>query len=115
MFIIKKTIPLDFFGEGWQKAYVELTPFSFEENAELLKIRRELGNIEAGIDADIDGLSQKIMDLIKSKFIAGMGFNGKELEPITKENIGSLPMEAISKILLSLQGVGGIDPKDPTP
>lgn len=107
-FVVRKKIELSFLGDGWQEAYVVFTPFTFADNATLLKLRTAIsgqGQIEEAEEA-----SKRIMDLLKEKFIEGKGFNGKELVAITKENLKDLPMEIIGKLLTALQGATALPP-----
>ncbi len=108
-FVVRKKIDLSFLGDGWKDAYITFTPFTFNDNAALLKLRGLISG--TGTDAEgAESASKEIMDLLQEKFIEGMGFNGKELEPITKKNLGELPMEIIGKILTALQGASSLPP-----
>ncbi len=110
-FVVRKKIELSFLGEGWQETYVIFTPFTFNDNATLLKLRGLATG--AGTDAaEAEKASREIMGLLKDKFIEGKGFDGKALAPITKENLGELPMEIITKILTALQGATSLPPNE---
>lgn len=106
-FVARKKIDLSFVGEGWEAAYITMTPFTFDDNAKLLSVRSAAtmkNQQEARKVAD------DLMELVQGKFIEGKGYNGKELEPITKENIGQLPMEIINHVLQVLQGTSALPP-----
>lgn len=102
-FVVKKRIELNFLGEGWEEAYAVFTPFTFNDNAALLKLR----NLTAGASTDPEEATKatnEIMTLLRGKFIEGKGYDGKGLANITKENLADLPMEIITRILQALQG-----------
>jgi hypothetical protein len=110
-FIVKKHIALGFLGEGWEEAYVDFSPFTFKDNDTIIHLRK-LATTQAKMeDSEIKQASTDIMEILADKFIGGMGYNGKELEPITKDNLNELPMEIIVHILQTLQGQG-IVPKN---
>lgn len=96
-FVSKRTIKLDFLGEDWKDAYVVMTPFSWDDNTVLLKYRN---SDPEKIIEDQEELSK----LIKDRLIEGKGWNGSELIPITKDNLGKLPAEAFQHIFQTLQG-----------
>lgn len=104
-FVVKKRISLDFLGEGWSEAYITFSPFSFNDNLELLKFRKEVIKVNAeSEDKDIKALSDKMIKLLQDKFIEGRGFDGKELVDIKKEDFGDLPQEVFEKVVGQLQG-----------
>lgn len=108
-FVVKKRIELSFLGEGWEEAYAVFTPFTFNDNASLLKLR----NLASGASIDPEEATKatgEIMTLLRGKFIEGKGFDGKTLVNITKENLADLPMEIITRILQTLQGQTVIPP-----
>lgn len=111
-FVVKKRIELSFLGEGWEEAYVIFTPFTFNDNTALLKLRHLALGV-SGPDIDVEEANKatkEIMVLLENKFVEGKGFDGKHLAPITKENLADLPMEIITRILQALQGQSVIPP-----
>lgn len=106
-FVVKKRISLEFLGDGWDKAFLNFSPFSFSDNAELTKFRREvtaLQNDPKASDEDLEKFTDKMLSIILDKFIDGQGFDGKQLIPVTKENFSDLPMEVFMVIIEKLQG-----------
>lgn len=110
-FIVRKKIDLSYLGEGWEKAYITFTPFTFGDNASILKLRKMSLNAVNADDKELQKATDEIMDLLKSKLVEGQGYDGKTLVPITKENLSELPMELVTKILEELQGNAVIPPK----
>ncbi len=115
-FIVKKRIDLNYLGEGWEKAFVIFSPFSYADNLELIKFRKIGAKIsEVGAkDEDIEEASNKLLQLLTDKLVEGQGFNGKELEPITKANFKDLPIEVFNHCISQLQGEV-LGPKSLTP
>lgn len=96
-FVVKKRVSLEFLGEDWKDAYVVMTPFSWNDNTTLLKYRK----------ADPETVlkdQEELSDIIKNRIVEGKGFDGTKLIPITKDNVGDLPMEAFMVIFTELQG-----------
>lgn len=110
-FVVKKRIDLSFLGEGWDQAYITFTPFSFGENRELLTMRKNLTNLDAVSNEQAEKLSDDMLEMLRKKFIEGMGFTGEKLEPITIDNFDELPMELFAKVIAQLQGTNQIPPK----
>ena len=110
-FVVRKRIELAHLGEGWEQAYITLTPFTFNDNATLLKFRALAQTAAANPDAANEATNE-VMSMVKNKFLEGMGFDGKKLVPITKDNLADLPIEVITYILAFLQGQTVIPPKE---
>lgn len=109
-FVVKKRISLDFLGEGWKEAYLEMSPFTFADNEKIIKIQR-LSSQQSIMSADeAKNATNEIISLIADKFISGKGYDGTELIPITRENIQDLPIEVIVHALKELQGRLNIPP-----
>lgn len=102
-FVVLKRIDLSHLGEGWKDAFATFTPFSANDNRVLLSLRNTKDELES---------SDEIMRLLTDKFIEGMGFDGKKLVPITKENLGNLPMSVIAYFINQLQIDTVIPPKE---
>lgn len=115
-FVIKKKISLDWLGEGWEDAYIIFSPFSYGDNVELIKFRKVASKMTqiSQSDEEIEKVSKKLLQLLTDKLVEGRGFNGKELEPITKENFKDLPVEVFNHCLNALQGEE-LSPKLSTP
>ena len=111
-FVVKKRVTLEFLGEGWQEAYAEFTPFTFNDNDKILKLRRVALDSSTMSTEEASKASDEIMNLLKDGFVGGMGFDGEKLVPITKENLGDLPMEVTVHFLKTLQGGALLPPKD---
>lgn len=116
-FVVKKHIPLDFLGEGWEKAYIDFSPFSFNDNDRLLALKKVAVNPDALNTMSVDEAkeaSDGIKGLLAEKLIGGQGFDGEKLIEITKENLGELPMEILVTALQTLQGQLNIPKKNLT-
>lgn len=111
MFVVKKRIELKQFGEGWEEAYAIFSPFTFNDNDKLLKLRSMVLKPETLSPEDAKKTSDDMKAIMKEKFVEGKGFDGEKLVPITKENLGELPMEITVHILQVLQGQTLIPPK----
>lgn len=109
-FVVKKKIDLSFLGEGWESAFITFTPFTFKDNDAIVSLRTK-STAENMTQEEIKKASDDLIDLLKSKFVEGQGFNGEKLVPITKDNLADLPMELITTCLVTLQGQSGIPPK----
>lgn len=107
-FVVRKKISLSFLGDGWADAYVEFSPFSFSDNDRIIELRKYRIDQMTENSKEAKKASDDLMAIIKDKFIAGKGYDGKELIDITKDNLNDLPMEVILKVLAELQGAGVI-------
>ena len=105
-FIVKKKLSLDFLGEGWESAYAVFSPFTYEENLNLLKFNKKLRKIEnaEASDKDLENAAEELKKILTDKLIEGMGYNGKELEAITQDNFKDLPMSVFTYCLTQLKG-----------
>lgn len=106
-FVVRKNIPLDFLGQGWEEAFVVFSPFSFADNTALTKFRSEVKQMQDSDEADekeLESFTGKMLQIVLDKFIEGQGFDGTKLVPITKENFSDLPMEVFTHIIEKLQG-----------
>lgn len=105
-FIVKKKFDLKYQGEGWEEAYIVFTPFTFDDNDALLKLRGVIKTTDpkkVNLD-DAKPASNIIIKLLQERLIEGKGWDGEKLIDITKENLGQLPMEVITDCLSWLQG-----------
>lgn len=109
-FVVKKKIPLDDLGEGWEQAFITFTPFSFRDNEKIISLRTVVLNNSAS-EKEAKKASDDIKDLLAEKLVEGKGFDGEKLIDITPENLPDLPMEVIVKVLTLLQGQTQISPK----
>ena len=115
-FVIKKKISLDWLGEGWEEAYIVFSPFSYGDNVDLIKFRKIATKMTSvgESDEEIEKVSNKLLKLLTDKLVEGQGYNGKGLEPITKDNFKDLPVEVFNHCLNALQGEE-LSPKSLTP
>ncbi len=109
-FVVKKRIPLDDLGEGWEEAFITFTPFTYRNNDKIISLRSTVLDKNA-TDEQTKKASDDIKELLSDNLIEGKGFNGKELVDITKENLPDLPMEVFTKCLMALQGQTQLLPK----
>lgn len=105
-FIVKKKFDLKHLGEGWENAYIIFTPFTFDDNEELLSIRDLIKTTDPDKvkPEDAKPASDVILKLLQDKLVEGKGWDGKKLIDITKENLGQLPMEVLTDSIATLQG-----------
>lgn len=109
-FIVKKKIPLNFLGEGWETAYITFRPFTFADNTELLNLRKKITPAD-GTLPDEEDLTKNMLNLLSTHLIEGQGYDGKTLIDITPDNLTDLPIEIFAHIIKELQGQVPIDPK----
>lgn len=109
-FIVKKKIVLNFLGEGWEDAYISFTPFTFGDNAELLKLRKKISPTNGEVP-DEEDLTKDMLSLLRTHLIDGKGFDGEGLVDITGDNLTDLPIEIFAHIIKELQGQVPTDPK----
>ena len=109
-FVVKKKIDLSHLGEGWEGGFITLSPFTFNDNAQIIRLRKIVTSNEIS-NEEAEQASNEVVALLQDKFIEGMGFNGEKLVAITKENLSDLPMEIIVLILQTLQGQTQLSPK----
>lgn len=105
-FVVKKRIDLAHLGEGWEQAFLIFSPFSFSDNEKLIKFRSEAAALQEGdaSEKEVEKVTNRMLELILSKFVEGKGFDGEKLIDITKENFADLPMEVFNLIVQQLQG-----------
>ncbi len=98
-FLLKKRFSLAFLGEEWEKQNTYLDLNAFTSNDVLVKLPKLATMDEKNMESVGTGLSEMV-DLLKENFISGKGIgsDGKVID-ITKEDIGSLSLEAISKAI----------------
>lgn len=107
-FVVKKRFELGFLNEEWKEAYIDFSAFTVKDIKERLSKLVEIDQKEA--KAVAGGLDQMI-ELLKEKFVGGKGVDEKgQLVDLTKEDIGELPVEAISKAVSFLSQ--GLNPKN---
>lgn len=122
-FVVKKRLPLAYLGEGWEEAFITFSPLNWDDNVQISALRSKLTKLQKQAsepDADAEKVEKEtekmvnqIFDHLTEKFVEGKGFNGKELEPITKENMRELPIEVLQYCLGQLQG--GLPKNDQPP
>lgn len=105
-FIVRKKLSLSFLGEGWEDAYLIVTPFTFNDNIQLVKFQKKFAGMGADSASEDELLetTSKMKELVSERLVEGKGYDGEKLVDITKDDLGSLPMEVFSKILNELKG-----------
>lgn len=84
-FIIKKRLPLDFLGAEWAECFIDFRPFSIREVTTISDLK-----------ADDPNATRKILDLLKTRFEGGKGYNG-QLVDLEADDIEDLPVEVLSR------------------
>lgn len=102
-FVVKKTLKLDFLGDGWQDAYLEFSGLTFKESRGFSEKKFDENNPESAENLEF------VITLLKTHFLGGKGWNGSELVDITTDDLEDLPVDAISKSVEALVG-GTADP-----
>lgn len=106
-FTVKKKLDLAYLGEGWgNNTFVSFNSMTFAETREFSKIAATVP--DAGEAANTESLDT-VINLLKSHFIDGMGYNGEAIVPITVDDLESLPTDVITKSIELL--AGNADPK----
>lgn len=106
-FVVKKRFQLDFLNEDWKEAYIEFSAFTVKDIKERLS---KLAQLDQKDTNEIAGGLDQMIELLKEKFVSGKGVDitGKLID-LEKEDIGELPVEAISKAVSFLSQ--GLNPK----
>lgn len=95
MFVLEKKITMEVFGEQWKDCYLKFQSPTF-------------GQIKSILKDDGQAVDQGI-ELLKSLYIDGNGWNGGEVVPINKEDITELPIQILNHCFSEL--AGEINPK----
>ena len=100
-FQVVKRLKLDFLGEGWEKAYIDFNALTIRETQEYAEF--------AGLSVKSSAKEQlkatdKMLELLDSKFIKGKAFDGKTLVDIKKEDLLELPTSVVSKAVTTMTG-----------
>ena len=90
-FVAKKQLLLDFLGDGWKGAYLELAAATFNDTRAIAGLSKD--------ETATDQTSAEVIKFLQSHFIAGKAWDGKELVVLTADDLGELPVEAINKAL----------------
>lgn len=100
-FIIKKTINLGFLGTEWSGCNLIFSGMTFKESLGFSKMQFDEK------DAQNSESLEFIMNLVKTHFVEGTGFDGTAVVNLNAEDLENLPIEVISKSVEAL--VGGSD------
>lgn len=97
-FPVKKTLKLDFLGEGWEGAYINFSGLTFKETRGFAaqKLNEQ--------DAEDPENVEFVLSLLKDHFLDGKGFNGTDLSDLTADDIEDLPVDVIGKSVELLAG-----------
>jgi len=103
-FTVEKKLNLTYLGGGWANGtYLTFTGMTFTETREFAKLN--VGEGDPASDKNLD----LVLSLLRKHFIAGKGYNGKEVVDITVEDLPELPVDVITKSIELLAGAN--DPK----
>lgn len=96
-FLLKRVVDLNKF--GWDGCTIELRGADWNESS-------EWGKKFANPDPKDTKLQDEVFKIVEDHFISGTGLDedGKKV-PITKENLGELPVEIFMECINSLRGV----------
>lgn len=97
-FKIVKKMSLDFLGEDWSDAYLELTPITTKEFQE--EDFASLATIDRENNEEVQQALKKSLEILKRHLVGGKGvdMDGEEIE-IEKDDIVDLPAEVLIKSL----------------
>jgi hypothetical protein len=99
-FPVTKTLKLDYLGQGWEDAYLNLSGLSFKEMRIFAKMGAEFDKENPESDKNLD----LTVELIEDHFIGGKAWNGSELVDLKKEDIPDLPVEVLTRAIQLLAG-----------
>lgn len=96
-----KTFPLDFVGEGWEKAYLKFKSFTLSDMKDKFV---KLAEVDEKNVKDVTSKMQTMIDLLKDKFISGevLSDDSGKLETMTKDDIPALPIGVIVRAVVFL-------------
>lgn len=95
-FVSNQKVSLASVGEGWADAYLTFKGISFNESLDFADLSTDESNAKASAD--------KVLSLLQAHFVDGKGWNGTELVDITSDDLGDLPVSAITESLKALAG-----------
>lgn len=103
-FTVKKKLDLSYLGEGWVgSTYLNFNGMTFAETREFAKL-----NMDAE-DPNSEKNLEVVMNLLKSHFVDGRGFDGTNVVDITADDLENLPTDVVTKSIELL--AGSADPK----
>jgi hypothetical protein len=103
-FTVKKKLDLSYLGDGWtQGTHLTFSGMTFAETRDFAKlnINTEDPNNEQNLEV--------VMNLLKSHFVDGRGFDGTNVVDITADDLENLPTDVVTKSIELL--AGNADPK----
>jgi hypothetical protein len=104
-FAIRKTVKLDFLGDEYKDAYLVFKTIPIKEYANLLPAINQM-------EEDRIKSSEKVIEIIKDKFIAGKTLTEDgELEAITTDELDDILDEEVSSHVFAVITGQKIDPK----
>lgn len=106
-FFVPKTISLDFLGEGWADCYIRLNAFTIND---IKTMMTHATLTDASDPKDLIKASEDIIGIMQERFIDGLGFDGTKTFAITKDILGELPQQVITRVSQVMGGM--ISPKD---
>lgn len=92
-FVLQRTLKLDEF-EGWDGCFITLSEPKIPEVEALAKL--------AGADGETAQQLAIIKKIITDHFVEGVGWDGKEKTPITKDTIADLPYSIYMRLVTFL-------------
>ena len=94
-FQIVKKVDLSDIGEGWDGCYIKMNSISMKEAREMAKL-----NVTENSDlSEQEEATNFMIELLKGKFIEGMGWNGTKKVKILAEDFDELPPQVMAKVL----------------
>lgn len=97
-FVVKKHLKLDFLGEGWEQAYLDFSGLTFKEVREFSKVQVDTDNPDNEKNLDLT------VTLLENHFLRGTAFDGQKQVDVKKEDLGDLPVDALTKAVQLLVG-----------
>jgi hypothetical protein len=110
LFKVVKKLSLDFFGKGWEGAYINFQALTVKDIKDKFPEFTKID--EKDETAALRGIDT-VLELLKEKFISGKGINDEgKLVDLKPGDLENLPAEIISRALSFLsQGVAAPSPK----
>lgn len=93
-FVLEQKADLSSF-PGWEGCYVTVSQLTPKEALAWASIEKE---------EDVEKQFATIVNMMREHLVGGVGWNGKEQVPITKDNVGDLPISILKHIAGFLAG-----------
>lgn len=95
-FIVKKHLALDFLGEEWKGAFIDLSAATFNDATKIAALNKD--------EAASTESSAQVVAFLQEHFLAGKAWDGKELVDLVATDLADLPVEVVNKAVEATVG-----------